>query len=188
MLDLGSGSGLVAEVILRRIPGAGVVGVGSSPPMIELARRRLQGFGARYVLLEQDLREIYALRPPDGDYRAAISVQTLHNMPHGTKKEAFGRVHDVLPPGGLFLVLDRISVESPSLYGLYKSLWSRQERVYGTRMEVDDTFEEHRRTVGCKGDHPASLEQHLAWLRETGFDAACLHLHGNRALFAARKP
>jgi hypothetical protein len=38
-----------------------------------------------------------------------------------------------------------------------------------------------------KGDHPASLEEHFAWLREAGFSAGCLHLSLNRALLAAVK-
>jgi hypothetical protein len=50
------------------------------------------------------------------------------------------------------------------------------------------TFEAHEQSVRTRGDQPATLEEHLQWLREAGFaEVACLHLHGNRALFAARK-
>jgi hypothetical protein len=42
--------------------------------------------------------------------------------------------------------------------------------------------------VSQRGDRPATLEEQLRWLREAGFaEVACLHLHTNRALFAARK-
>ena len=30
--------------------------------------------------------------------------------------------------------------------------------------------------------------RHLGWMRDAGFEAACLHLHANRALIAGRKP
>ena len=63
----------------------------------------------------------------------------------------------------------------------------RVERVYGAHPHEGTTFEEHQESVRVRGDLPASLEWHLDWLREAGFEATCLHLHANRALFAARK-
>jgi hypothetical protein len=36
-------------------------------------------------------------------------------------------------------------------------------------------------------DHPASLEEHLDWLKESGFTVGCLQLSLNRALFAGVK-
>ena len=38
-----------------------------------------------------------------------------------------------------------------------------------------------------KEDCPASLEEHLSWLRQVGFEATCLHLHLNRAVIAGVK-
>ena len=42
-VDLGCGPGNSTELVLRRFPGAAVLGVDSSPEMIETARRRLPG-------------------------------------------------------------------------------------------------------------------------------------------------
>ena len=38
-----------------------------------------------------------------------------------------------------------------------------------------------------KEDYPASLEEHLDWLRRAGLSATCLHLHLHRALIAGKK-
>lgn len=38
-----------------------------------------------------------------------------------------------------------------------------------------------------KEDYPASLEEHLDWLRCAGLSATCLHLHLHRALIAGKK-
>jgi hypothetical protein len=74
------------------------------------------------------------------------------------------------------------------LFSAYRSAWDRLNRLHGASIREGDTFQEHARKVATRGDLPASLEQHLKWLREAGFEAACLHLHANRALFCARKP
>jgi hypothetical protein len=39
-----------------------------------------------------------------------------------------------------------------------------------------------------KNEYAATLEQHLAWMREAGFAATCLHLQLNRALMAGVTP
>jgi hypothetical protein len=47
---------------------------------------------------------------------------------------------------------------------------------------ADDLF----RRLANKEDHTASLEAHLAMLREAGFTAACLQLELNRAVLVGR--
>jgi hypothetical protein len=77
--------------------------------------------------------------------------------------------------------MDRISVSTPQLWGAYQSLWRLMN------VQEGDTHEEHVALVAAHGDFPVSLEQHLRWLTDAGFEPACLHLHTNRALIAARK-
>src|SRR5579863_278836 len=52
VLDLGVGSGLVAELVLDALPDAELIGLDSSPAMLALARERLGRFGARATLVE----------------------------------------------------------------------------------------------------------------------------------------
>lgn len=188
ILDIGMGSGIVEELILRRIPTAHVVGVDASEAMLEIAHRRLREYKGRYEVVVHDFTQINTLRLPEREYQAAISVQAIHNVGDEYKLPIFRFVHKTLEPGGIFLLLDRIAVDTPGLFSAYRSVWNRLNRVHGANMREGDTFEEHTRKVAARGDLPASLEQHLAWLREAGFEAACLHLHANRALFAAHKP
>jgi tRNA (cmo5U34)-methyltransferase len=188
ILDIGLGTGMVEELIFERVPGAYVVGVDFSEAMLEIARRRLHPYREQYEVVVRDIREISWLKLPAHDYQVAISVQTVHNVEDVYKKPIFDFIYRALEPGGLFLLLDRIAVETPALFPSYRALWDRLSALHNTRMREGETFEEHGSRVAARGDLPASLEQHLAWLREAGFEAACLHLHTNRALFAARKP
>ena len=187
IIDVGIGSGIVEEMMFERLPGAQVLGIDSSQAMVDLARARLHKYSGQYSVVIHDLREIGTLLLPVVRYGICISIQTIHNVEDEHKWATLAFIHRVLADGGLFLLLDRIAVDTPGLYGGYRAMWDRLNRLHGASMSEGDTFQEHIDKVRTRGDLPVSLKQHLAWLREIGFEAACLHLHGNRALFAARK-
>lgn len=187
ILDIGIGTGRVEELVFERVPGAYVVGIDGSEAMVEIAHQRLRPYSDRYEVVLHDLTEIDALELPRMDIQAAISVQTIHNVADEHKREVFDFVYKALEPGGIFLLLDRIAVDTPHLFSAYRSMWARLSQLHDAKMSEGDTFEEHVQSVATRGDLPATLEQHLDWLREAGFETACLHLHGNRALFGARK-
>lgn len=133
ILDLGFGSGLVAEALFERLPGARVVGVDGSSAMISLARERLRGHEDRFVAVEHDLTDLTALELPEERYGVAVSVQTLHNLPVGAQERVVAFVREALVDGGLFLNLDRIRVDAPGLYGCYRSVWRRLEELHDDR-------------------------------------------------------
>ena len=187
IIDIGIGSGLVEELIFQRIPDAFVVGVDGSEPMLELARQRLAPYGGRYEAVKHDLTKIDSLQLPPRDYQVAISVQTLCNLADEHKLEVFKFLYRVLEPGGLFILLDRMGIDTPGLFGCYKTMWQRLNRIHGSRISEGETFEEHKQIMLDTGGLTATPEQHLQMMREAGFEAAVLYVHTNRALFAARK-
>ena len=188
ILDIGMGSGIIEEMIFKRLPEAYVIGVDSSRAMLELAYERLRGYEGQYEVVVHDLTATETLElPHDEDFGIAISVQTIHNVTDEHKRKIFRLIHDALEPGGLFLLLDRIAISTPGLFRSYTALWERLRRIHNSSPHEGETYQEHTRSVKKRGDLPITLEQHLQWLRDTGFEVACLHLHGNRALFAARK-
>jgi SAM-dependent methyltransferase len=192
ILDIGIGSGRVEELLFERIPEARVVGTDFSPAMIELADAHLARYRDRYEIVRQDLTRPWDVKLPKRDYSIAFSVQVIHNLADAHKRETLAFIEHALAPGGLFLLLDRIRVATPGLFPAYLSMWDRLDRERGIdpskNRREGTTFEEHEQSVSTRGDQPATLEEHLRWLPEAGFaEVACLHLHGNRALFAARK-
>jgi SAM-dependent methyltransferase len=187
ILDLGFGSGLVEAMIFERIPEARVIGVDYSSAMMNLADRRLKAYREQYTIVEHNLAELDSLNLPAGDYQIVVSVHSLHHLEPERVQRIYGWIHDRMKAGGLFLLLERIAVQPPGLYRLYQSLWQRQNRLYGARVVEGESYETHRAQIDSRGDHPVSLEEHLAWLRKAGFEASCLHLHANRALFAGRR-
>lgn len=100
LLDLGTGTGRMLELLAPRADRA--VGVDQSPPMLNLARTRLERAGLRNVQLRQG--DIYALPLEGADYDLVIVHQVLHYLddPGRAVREAAR----ALRPGGRLLVVD----------------------------------------------------------------------------------
>jgi hypothetical protein len=90
----------------------------------------------------------------------------------------------------MFLLLDRLAVESERIWQVMHVVWERQDRLFHTHVSSHEgeSFDAHARRVRERGDFPISLYQHLTWLKECGFDATCVHVHGNRGLLVGVKP
>lgn len=187
ILDLGYGSGIVEQIIFERIPQAQIVGVDRSEALMALAAERLKPYPFRFISVQFDLSELPSIIGPNSplprqQYQIVISVQALHHLTPERMQAAYLAIYDILEPRGLFLLQDRVAISTPDLWSAYQSLWRL------LNVQEGETYEEHLSLVAAHGDQPVSLEQHLRWLNDAGFEAACLHLHANRALIAARKP
>ena len=186
VLDLGIGSGIVEGLLLEQLPSLQVVGIDYSPVMLDIARRRLEHAASRIHIVEHDLNKIEGARIPERSYKIAFSVQTLHHLSASVKRSIFFWLYQRLEKDGLFLLLDRMAVE-PLFFQDYRTIWNRQERIYSLSIPEGESYEEHLEEVQKTGDEPSTLEKHLRWLREVGFQATCLHQHAHRVLLIARK-
>ncbi len=123
---------------------------------------------------------------PGGPFGVAVAVQSVHSSSDEGKKRALDAVHAVLAHGGLFLLLDRVRLATPALFGAYRSVWEALGSAFNSQQREGGTLAEHVCSVAERGDKPGSLEQNLLWLREAGFDeVAVLYVIGVRALIAA---
>ena len=89
VLDLGTGTGVVAVALAERYPEAGIVGIDLSPGMIDEARRQLPAELADRVGFE--VGDASALTASDGDFDLVV----LSNM-----IPFFDELARVLAPGG----------------------------------------------------------------------------------------
>lgn len=181
VLDLGVGSGLVAEAVLDALPEASLVGIDFSEAMLERARARLERFRSRVRLVRHDLADVGALALPAGRYAAAFSVQTLHHLADADKETAIAWSARVVESGGPIVIVDRVAVPE-SLYPEWAAVWRRIDP------ETPATYAEYEEQLARNGDRPATLHDQLGWLREAGLDALCVHAYGNRVVLVGRKP
>ena len=181
VLDLGIGSGLVAEAVLQALPDAQLFGIDFSNAMLDLARERLSPFGSRVLLRSHDLSDPDAIDLPPLRYKAAFSIQTMHHLSDTEKAAAFAWTAAVIDPGGLVVVIDRVKVDEP-LFQDWAVVWRRVDS------KTPRTYANHVEELTQAGDRPALLQDQLAWMTAAGLDACCLHLYGNRAVLVGRKP
>jgi tRNA (cmo5U34)-methyltransferase len=183
ILDLGIGSGQVEEKLFTLRPDVRVVGVDASEAMLNLAKQRLDA--PRCLLIRHDLGEIKNLSIPVSPVQAVISVQVLHHLPHHKQREVYHFIQRQLEPGGLFLHMDRVKLPDAPLHPVCADMWDWLEQR--TAHPSGKRGEQFLEGLQYMEDYPASLEEHLDWLKEAGFSVGCLHLSLNRVLLAAVK-
>ncbi|MDQ6811858.1 MAG: class I SAM-dependent methyltransferase [Actinomycetota bacterium] len=191
ILDIGSGNGAMSELALATDPSAEAVLVDFSKPMLDRAAARLERFPGRWRVVEADLSMpawCEYLRP--AGYGVAISALAIHHLPGERKRALYGELAALLEPGGLFVNMDYVTVDS-SLAGLFDEQLVanavRAERERGGRR----TAEEVEREFVDDGveDRPDSVEDQLQWLCHAGLEHAELHFKwAEAAIFGAVKP
>ncbi len=180
VLDLGVGPGLIAERILEELPETRVIGLDSSPAMIELAGERLKEERERVALDVADLGDPTWASLISEPVDAAISVQTLHNLEPARNRAAIHAAATAIRPGGLLIIADRFSVPPP-LFAEFNAIWGR--------LGVDEgsTYDDHAERLKRHGDQPIPLVTALRWLDEAGFESACLECQAVRAVIVAER-
>lgn len=100
MLDIGTGTGRMLELIAPRVTRA--IGIDVSPAMLAVARANLERAGARNVALRQG--DVYALPPGEGPFSLIVIHQVLHFLDDPAR--AIREAARLLAPGGRLLVVD----------------------------------------------------------------------------------
>lgn len=106
LLELGTGTGETATAVLAARPGAALVGIDASAPMLDRARPRLPEADLRVVRLQDPL--------PDGPFDIVFSALAVHHLDGIEKVSLFTRVAVALAPGGRFVLGDLIVPDDPS--------------------------------------------------------------------------
>jgi tRNA (cmo5U34)-methyltransferase len=120
---------------------------------------------------------------PDEPFDAVVSALAIHHLEDDDKRVLFGRVYDVLRPGGVFVNAEQVAGPTPKLADLYKETWARMCRELGAS-EVEVAAAQERR----RHDRCADVESQLKWLRECGFTTAdCIYKYWEDAVFVAVK-
>lgn len=101
VLDIGSGTGLLAIEVARRLTGGSVVGIDASRPILEVARRKRSAPNCRYeAALAEDLPF------EDESFDAACSGMFYHHVDRDLKRRSLAEAARVLKPGGVLAVFD----------------------------------------------------------------------------------
>src|SRR5439155_17993582 len=163
VLDIGSGTGTLAEIILAAFPNANAVGFELSEPMMNYGRTRMADFGDRFSYHVGDFAEGELPADLPGPFDVAVAARSIHHLPGPTKAKLYKAIYDNLNPGGAFFNVDQVGADDEFLKGLY-----RQANAY-LRGERPD------RTVLPAPRPPSpshfwdTLGEHMEFLRSAGF-------------------
>jgi tRNA (cmo5U34)-methyltransferase len=174
VVDLGIGTGALAERCLARIPAARIVGVDEDAAMLAAARRRL---GRRLRSVVHGSFETVELPPCD----AIVASLSLHHVPTRERRLAlFNRLHAALRPGGVLISADCYPEANARLAAADRATWI-------THLELSyapSVARQYLRTW-AKEDHYALLIDELDALRRAGFSVNIPSRRGTFAVLVA---
>jgi len=199
-VDLGGGSGRLAERVLTRFAAARVVVIDQSEPFLALAERRLAPFSSRASFIRSPLQDDWAARLP-GPPDVILSTSAIHHLEPAEKQALFARVFAALSPGGILVNGDEFRPVGDDDYLALLEKWSQHMhaalqsgRIPASFGKTLDAWQE--RNIARFGEPRISgedcletIDVQLAYLREAGFDdVRCVWSSELWGIAIARKP
>ena len=160
VLELGVGTGLTAERILRQMPNAEYTAVDFSEQMLAGARRRLSQYNVTFV--NGDYSQIDL--PNDNDL--VVSVVGIHHQEtDDDKKSLFQRIYDSLNETGAFIFGDLVTYRNPEEAAINEARHFHHLVENARDEESLKEWEHHHKYL----NKLAPLEDQVEWLWEVGF-------------------
>jgi tRNA (cmo5U34)-methyltransferase len=178
VLDLGAGTGILSATILERVPSARLTLLDASADMLRKAAARLAQCQPK--ILHRSL----AAELPPGPFDAVVSALAIHHLSDEEKRLLYGRILNVLSPGGLFANAEQVGGKTDRLQKLFEATHLDASRKLGSsEVEIADAIER------MKFDKCATVADQLAWLEQAGYrDVECFLRWFRFAVFGGWKP
>lgn len=185
LLDLGAGSGILIEKVLKEFPDSICYYLDFSDDFMYVAKERLQKYGNRVTFIKSDFR---------GDWESEIkempnvitSMSAIHHLANENKKKLYEKCYDILEENGWFFNIDemktlnRYAYKNSLYYWIYYA--EQQENTIsediagsykGWMQKFDNWKQRNVYNINLpkkEGDdiHESFLVQ-LDWLNEIGF-------------------
>jgi len=185
LLDLGAGSGILIERILKEFPDSICYYLDYSNDFMNVAREKLEKYDNRVTYIKSDF---------GGDWESNItenpnvitSMSAIHHLSNENKRKLYEKCYNTLEKGGWFFNIDEMKTlsEEAHLNNLYYWIYHAQKQKetlsddlldsYNGWMEKFDNWKERNidniHLPKKEGDdvHESFLVQ-LDWLNEIGF-------------------
>jgi ubiquinone/menaquinone biosynthesis C-methylase UbiE len=194
ILDLGCGDGIMGRFLLDLFPDAHGVFLDFSDPMLDAARKLLNGH-SRATVLKADFEtsgwlEAVASSTP---FDLVVSAFAIHHQTDERKERLYEEIYPLLKPGGAFLNLEHVSSPTGALGELFDQFYIDHLHDFYLASDParnrDDVAETYHNRPDKDENILAPLDVQCGWLREIGFqDVDCFFKVFEIALFGGRKP
>ncbi len=177
-LELGIGTGLTAEPILRNFNVAKFTGIDFSSAMLEGAAERLKQYKPELICAD------YAECAFPQNLDLVISVISIHHQPTDeAKRKLFRKIYASLKPGGVFIFGDLVTWKDEKIAALNEARHFHHLVENATDENTLTEWAHHYKFVNCL----APLENQIKWLEEVGFKTKIAFSKFNTALVVAVK-
>lgn len=187
-LDVGSGSGILSQVMREQYPAAKAVLVDYSEPLLDVARGQFSPEQA--VIFQQDLNQMEWTKSvvPYSPFDAVVSGYAIHHLSDERKQALYAEIYDVLRPGGIFVNVEHVASPTPWVEDLF--IQSFADNLYQAVQHEGFTHEQIvERLHEDDGDIVAPVEQQCEWLRRIGYaNVDCYMKIYAFAVFGGTKP
>lgn len=178
ILDIGAGTGIFSEYILKKYPKASLTLIDISENMLEMAKIRFKDFSnIKYIAQDYSTYNFHE------KYDIIISSLSIHHLLDEEKVDLFTKCYSILSHNGMFINSDQFLGETPYIEELNKRLWKANiEKSDLSNEEILSCYER------MKLDKEATLDQHLAWFKTLGFkDVSCVYKYYHFGVIFGKK-
>ncbi|MDD2786233.1 MAG: methyltransferase domain-containing protein [Patescibacteria group bacterium] len=178
ILELGIGTGLTSEKILKLIPTASLTAVDFSEKMMDGAKKRLSKYNVAYILGD------YAEINLDDDFDMVISVIGIHHQKDEGKKKLFRKIYGSLKSGGVFIFGDLVTYKAKTKAAINDAQHFHHLVEHARNEPSLKEWAYHHKFLNLL----APIEDQIDWLKEAGFsEISVAYEHLNTALIIAKK-
>lgn len=162
VLDMGSGTGLFSEIVLKKYPKAKLTLIDLSENMLTIARQRFSGKSDVIYLQENYLTHEF-----DQPFDFIISALSIHHLAGCDKQKLYRKCASLLPEGGVFINADQVLSPFDTTEALFSNQWKAQ--VESSGLSHDAIKKAYER---LSYDKPSTMADQLSWLLAGGFKEA----------------
>lgn len=159
MIDLGCGTGTVAQAVKNKYPDATTTCVDLSNNMLKLANQKLGGHG---ICIESDFETLDFIE----SYDVVISSLALHHLENlKTRGKFYPKLYQAINQDGVFINIDIFLASNPILQKTYIEKWVDFMKKQISLEEINDRWLVNH----YEEDRPVPLMDDLNLLTEIGF-------------------
>lgn len=185
LLDLGAGSGILIEKILKEFPDSICYYLDSSDDFMHIAKKKLQQYENRVTYIKSDFCGNWESEIKETP-NVITSMSAIHHLSNENKKKLYKKCYDILEDNGWFFNIDEMKTINEDAYvkSLYYWIYHAEKQKntisgdlvepYKSGMEKFNQWKKRNvdniHLLKQEGDdiHESFLVQ-LDWLKEIGF-------------------
>jgi len=177
ILDLGAGTGLLSEFVVKNFASASLSLLDESAEMLSKAQLRLKEHDPKIFV------QPMTAPLPAGKFDAVISSLAIHHLADNDKQDLFHRIFESLSPNGVFINAEQILGETEWEQQLFEDTHLDSARTLGSDEKEIQTAQERMSFDKC-----STLSDQVSWLMNAGFQNTAPFFHWFRfAVYAGWK-